>query len=131
MPPDERPLLPADARALDMPCRGVTHDSRRVEAGWVFVALRGLKADGVDFAPQAIAAGAAAIVADRARTDLDDGAVDRRQGRAAGAGVAGRGVLRTSEPRDAGRRHHRDQRQDDDRLPGERDLRGGGHCDAD
>jgi UDP-N-acetylmuramoyl-L-alanyl-D-glutamate--2,6-diaminopimelate ligase len=32
----------------------------------VFVALRGLKADGVEFAVQAIAAGAAAIVADRA-----------------------------------------------------------------
>jgi UDP-N-acetylmuramoyl-L-alanyl-D-glutamate--2,6-diaminopimelate ligase len=66
VPPDERPLLPAGTRALATPCRGVTHDSRRVEAGWVFVALRGLKADGVDFAPQAIAAGAAAIVADRA-----------------------------------------------------------------
>jgi UDP-N-acetylmuramoyl-L-alanyl-D-glutamate--2,6-diaminopimelate ligase len=58
-------VLPVDRRALAIPCRGVTHDSRRVEAGWVFVALRGLKADGADFAPQAIAAGAAAIVADR------------------------------------------------------------------
>jgi len=57
MPPDERPLLPADLRALETPCRGVTNDSRRVETGWVFVALRGLKADGVDFAPKAIAAG--------------------------------------------------------------------------
>ena len=95
-PSDERPLLPADRRALDVPCRGVTHDSRQVEAGWVFVALRGLKADGVDFAPQAIAAGAAAVVADRAASTIDDGAVDRRQGRAAGAGVAGGGVLRAS-----------------------------------
>jgi UDP-N-acetylmuramoyl-L-alanyl-D-glutamate--2,6-diaminopimelate ligase len=34
----------------------------------VFVALRGLKADGVQFAPKAIAAGAAAIVADREPT---------------------------------------------------------------
>ena len=66
VPPDERPLLPADRRALETPCRGVTHDSRRVEAGWVFVALRGLKADGADFAPKAIAAGAVAVVADRA-----------------------------------------------------------------
>jgi UDP-N-acetylmuramoyl-L-alanyl-D-glutamate--2,6-diaminopimelate ligase len=68
VPPDERPLLPADMRALETPCRGVTNDSRRVETGWVFVALRGLKADGVDFAPEAIAAGAVAIVADRAAT---------------------------------------------------------------
>ncbi|MBI2827842.1 MAG: UDP-N-acetylmuramoyl-L-alanyl-D-glutamate--2,6-diaminopimelate ligase [Acidobacteria bacterium] len=57
--------MPGDARALDVPCRGVTHDSRRVEAGWVFVALRGLKADGADFAHQAIAAGAAVVVAER------------------------------------------------------------------
>jgi len=63
--PDERPRMPGDARVLDVPCRGVTHDSRRVEAGWVFVALRGLKADGADFAHQAIEAGAAAIVAER------------------------------------------------------------------
>jgi UDP-N-acetylmuramoyl-L-alanyl-D-glutamate--2,6-diaminopimelate ligase len=65
MPPDERPFLPAGARAIATPCGGVTHDSRRVEAGSVFVALRGLKADGADFVPQAIARGAAAIVADR------------------------------------------------------------------
>jgi len=63
--PDERPRMPGDVRVLDVPCRGVTHDSRRVEAGWVFVALRGLKADGADFAHQAIEAGAAAVVAER------------------------------------------------------------------
>ena len=63
--PDERPLMPENARGLDVPCRGVTYDSRRVEAGWVFVALRGLKADGVDFAQQAIEAGAAAVIAER------------------------------------------------------------------
>jgi UDP-N-acetylmuramoyl-L-alanyl-D-glutamate--2,6-diaminopimelate ligase len=65
MPPDERPVLPAGALAIATPCGGVTHDSRRVETGSVFVALRGLKADGADFVPQAIAQGAAAIVADR------------------------------------------------------------------
>src|SRR5688572_33325144 len=65
MPPDERPVLPAGALAIATPCRGVTHDSRRVEAGSVFVALRGLKADGAGFVPQAVAAGAAVIVADR------------------------------------------------------------------
>jgi UDP-N-acetylmuramoyl-L-alanyl-D-glutamate--2,6-diaminopimelate ligase len=54
------------AAGLDVPCTGVTHDSRQVSRGSVFVALRGLKADGAEFAPQAIAAGAAAIVAERA-----------------------------------------------------------------
>ena len=52
-------------QALDVPCGGVTHDSRKVGAGWVFVGLRGLKADGAEFAPQAVAAGAAAVVAER------------------------------------------------------------------
>ena len=52
-------------RALHVECRGVTHDSRRVGPGWIFVALRGLKADGAEFAPAAIGAGAAAIIAER------------------------------------------------------------------
>ena len=67
LPPDVRPVLPSTDRLLTVPCRGVTHDSRRVQSGSVFVALRGLKSDGVDFVPQAIAAGAAAVVAERAR----------------------------------------------------------------
>jgi UDP-N-acetylmuramoyl-L-alanyl-D-glutamate--2,6-diaminopimelate ligase len=50
-------------RGLDLACTGVTHDSRRAAHGMVFVALRGLKSDGSAFAPEAIAAGAAAIVA--------------------------------------------------------------------
>ena len=66
LPPDVRPVLPSTDRSLTVPCRGVTHDSRRVQSGSVFVALRGLKSDGVDFVPQAIAAGAAAVVAERA-----------------------------------------------------------------
>jgi UDP-N-acetylmuramoyl-L-alanyl-D-glutamate--2,6-diaminopimelate ligase len=49
---------------LDAPCTGVTHDSRRVGRGAIFVALVGLKANGAAFAPQAIAAGASAVVAE-------------------------------------------------------------------
>ena len=49
---------------LDAQCTGVTHDSRRVGRGAIFVALVGLKANGAVFAPQAIAAGASAIVAE-------------------------------------------------------------------
>ena len=52
--------------ALDVSCQGVTHDSRSVRPGCVFVGLRGQKADGAEFAPQAIAAGAAAVVSERA-----------------------------------------------------------------
>ena len=65
MPREEPPQLPANAPALDVPCTGVTHDSRRVQTASVFVALKGAQADGIAFAPQAIAAGAAAIVAER------------------------------------------------------------------
>ncbi|NOT25378.1 MAG: UDP-N-acetylmuramoyl-L-alanyl-D-glutamate--2,6-diaminopimelate ligase [Acidobacteria bacterium] len=65
LPLEARPTLPAGSPALNQSCTGVTHDSRRVQVGSVFVALRGLKSDGVEFAPQAIAAGAAAIIAER------------------------------------------------------------------
>ena len=66
LPSGERPEVAGSAAALDVVCSGVTHDSRRVAPGAVFVALRGLKADGVTFAAQAIAAGAAAVVAEQA-----------------------------------------------------------------
>jgi UDP-N-acetylmuramoyl-L-alanyl-D-glutamate--2,6-diaminopimelate ligase len=52
------------AERLDVPCSGVTHDSRDVAPGKVFVALRGLTQDGSLYAPQAIAAGATAVVAE-------------------------------------------------------------------
>jgi len=42
----------------------VAYDSRRVVEGAVFVALKGLKADGAEFVPQAIARGATVVVAE-------------------------------------------------------------------
>jgi UDP-N-acetylmuramoyl-L-alanyl-D-glutamate--2,6-diaminopimelate ligase len=54
---------PSEA-SLDRPCAGVTHDSREVVPGMLFVALRGLTADGASYAGQAVKAGAAAIVAE-------------------------------------------------------------------
>ena len=66
VPPDERPDLPAHTSALDVVCSRVTHDSRQASPGCVFVALRGFKSDGAEFAAQAIAAGAALVIADRA-----------------------------------------------------------------
>jgi UDP-N-acetylmuramoyl-L-alanyl-D-glutamate--2,6-diaminopimelate ligase len=44
----------------------IAYDSRRVTPGAVFVALRGVNADGARFAPQAIAKGAIAVVAETA-----------------------------------------------------------------
>ncbi|MCW3001011.1 MAG: UDP-N-acetylmuramoyl-L-alanyl-D-glutamate--2,6-diaminopimelate ligase [Conexibacter sp.] len=52
------PTLPAaDVRAL-------AFDARRVEPGTAFFCVRGLKADGHDFAPDAVARGAVALVVD-------------------------------------------------------------------
>jgi UDP-N-acetylmuramoyl-L-alanyl-D-glutamate--2,6-diaminopimelate ligase len=47
----------------------VTYDSRRVSRGSVFVALRGLKADGAEFAAQATSRGAALVIAEAPRPD--------------------------------------------------------------
>jgi UDP-N-acetylmuramoyl-L-alanyl-D-glutamate--2,6-diaminopimelate ligase len=58
-------VLSAGRNAMQQTCTGVTHDSRRVTPGSVFVALRGLKVDGAAFAEQAIASGAAVIVSER------------------------------------------------------------------
>ena len=42
--------------------RGVTHDSRKVEKGFLFVAIPGYEIDGHQFIPQAIQKGAVAVV---------------------------------------------------------------------
>ena len=41
---------------------GIAYDSRKVDRGFVFVAIRGLEADGHDFIDRAIGAGAVAII---------------------------------------------------------------------
>lgn len=45
--------------------RGIRHDSRQVEPGELFVAIRGETSDGARFLDDAVALGAAAVVADR------------------------------------------------------------------
>jgi UDP-N-acetylmuramoyl-L-alanyl-D-glutamate--2,6-diaminopimelate ligase len=52
------------AAGLGSACTGVACDSRTVVPGCVFVALKGQRADGRAYAEQAIAAGAAAVVAE-------------------------------------------------------------------
>jgi UDP-N-acetylmuramoyl-L-alanyl-D-glutamate--2,6-diaminopimelate ligase len=49
--------------AVDPVIAGVTADSRKVTAGWLFAALPGTKVDGRDFAAGAVRQGAAAILA--------------------------------------------------------------------
>ncbi|MDD5247131.1 MAG: UDP-N-acetylmuramoyl-L-alanyl-D-glutamate--2,6-diaminopimelate ligase [Candidatus Omnitrophica bacterium] len=56
----------ADARGpqepSDLPVTGVTADSREVQPGFIFVAVKGAKEDGAGFIREAISKGAAAVV---------------------------------------------------------------------
>src|SRR4029453_6139961 len=55
----------SDARFAALEIAGVSADSRAVRPGDLFVAVAGAKTDGLNFVPQALAAGAAAIMAQR------------------------------------------------------------------
>jgi len=44
---------------------GITHDSRRVQPGWIFCCVPGAVSDGHDHAPAAVQAGAAALLVER------------------------------------------------------------------
>ena len=61
LPPDAE----CDARDAGLDIAGVTADSRAVKRGDAFVVIAGGKADGLQFVPAAIAAGALAIIAER------------------------------------------------------------------
>jgi UDP-N-acetylmuramoyl-L-alanyl-D-glutamate--2,6-diaminopimelate ligase len=53
-----------DAARSIGPCSGIAYDSRSVAPGHVFVALKGQRSDGAAYAAQAVAGGAAAVVAE-------------------------------------------------------------------
>ena len=91
---------------------GLTADSRKVRPGSVFVALPGTKADGAAFIPQALAAGAMAIVGEAERPATLNAAVAylRVADAAPRAGADGGAVL--PAPARDHRRGHRHQRQD-------------------
>jgi UDP-N-acetylmuramoyl-L-alanyl-D-glutamate--2,6-diaminopimelate ligase len=55
------PAAPAVSAGADPEISGVTHDSRRVAPGDLYVALRGQRFDGWDFAAAAVRAGAVAV----------------------------------------------------------------------
>jgi UDP-N-acetylmuramoyl-L-alanyl-D-glutamate--2,6-diaminopimelate ligase len=54
-----------DPRFAGLELTGVASDSRKVKPGDLFVAVPGTKSDGLSFVPQALAAGAAAVLAER------------------------------------------------------------------
>jgi UDP-N-acetylmuramoyl-L-alanyl-D-glutamate--2,6-diaminopimelate ligase len=56
----------------DLEITGLSADSRTVQPGYLFIALRGENVDGHKFVPNAIAAGAAAILADRTMANVHD-----------------------------------------------------------
>jgi UDP-N-acetylmuramoyl-L-alanyl-D-glutamate--2,6-diaminopimelate ligase len=67
-----REIVTSDAAAGELANEAVSaiaYDSRRVTNGAVFVALRGLKADGAQFASQAVARGARLVVAETPRPE--------------------------------------------------------------
>jgi UDP-N-acetylmuramoyl-L-alanyl-D-glutamate--2,6-diaminopimelate ligase len=72
-----RDLLTEDARGAarfeGCAIAGLTADSRAVKPGFLFVAVPGTKADGAAFVPQAIAAGAVAVMAEQPPPGLPDG----------------------------------------------------------
>jgi UDP-N-acetylmuramoyl-L-alanyl-D-glutamate--2,6-diaminopimelate ligase len=63
--PDARARVDQAGRSA-LQVTGVTHDSRAVTAGTVFVAVRGQRADGASFAAEAVRRGAAAVIAETA-----------------------------------------------------------------
>ncbi len=59
-----------DARFGAREVTGIASDSRKVKRGDLFVAVPGNKADGLTFVPQALAAGAVAVMAERSAGNL-------------------------------------------------------------
>jgi len=54
--------LPPEARVDHRSIRGIAYDSRRVEPGFLFVAIKGFKTDGHLFIDDAVRRGAVAVV---------------------------------------------------------------------
>ena len=62
-----RSVLAGPSAVAQVPIGGVTHDSRRVRPGWLFVAITGEHHDGHDHVAAAVAAGASALLLERAQ----------------------------------------------------------------
>lgn len=57
----------------DIEVSGISFDSRKVAEGHLFVAVKGLTTDGHDYIPQAVSAGAVAVLCEQLPTDLVEG----------------------------------------------------------
>ena len=97
--------------AKDAAISGLTADSRQVKPGYLFAALPGTKVDGAKFIPQAIAAGAAAVIAGASALVPKASPDSDQVGKSASAFRARRGALCRRSARHR-RRRHRYQRQD-------------------
>ena len=96
---------------------------RAVAPGALFFCVPGARADGHDFAAEAVERGAAALVVER---DVGLVGAAARRGRRARRDGRRRGrLLRRADAGARGRRCDRHERQDDVRLPAPRDPRGG------
>ena len=65
-------LVHGDVAVPDVVVGGVSEDSREVSADTLFVAVKGLQQDGHRFIPQAVAAGAAAVVGSHSLMRLEE-----------------------------------------------------------
>ena len=54
------------SKGVDVDINGLAHNSRKVQASDLFVAVKGIDADGHGFVPDAIRQGAVAVVGERA-----------------------------------------------------------------
>ena len=123
LPGGARPRRTAAPRSPTSPSTAA-----RSGPGTLFVCVPGMTTDGHDFAPAAVEAGAAALVVER-ELDADVPQAARRRRPPAMAPLAAR-LFGDPSAELRLRRHHRDQRQDDDGLPRPLDPRGGRDCSA-
>lgn len=79
-----------DLSGPDVEITGLTEDSRRITPGMLFVAIRGTAADGHRYIPDAIASGAAAVVAETGDVPHAVTRIRVESSRAALADLAGR-----------------------------------------
>ena len=111
-------VVEIDGDAGDRDLRPRLRQPRRSGPGRCSSASPASRADGHEFAPLAVAGGAAAVVVERA-LELEPCVVQAVVGDARAAMAhAAVALLRRPDRRAAGRRDHRHERQDDDRVPG-------------
>lgn len=82
---EEVGLLPATPEGADEPLFGVCQDSREARPGDLFLAWAGTQHDAHDFIPQAVRAGAVAVVAERTPAEVGVPVVEVTDGRWAAA----------------------------------------------